>query len=571
MSRRAAETFQGNLRLAWDRLAEQELLADSCVYGPEAFWFFCRWAFGIDYHPAGGWLNLYHYQLCQMLQREADRWFATRHDDDPPEIKILINAHRGSGKTVIVTKAFGMWLMLRDPNLAIVIDSEKIGKSIEFLGVVKRMYEGKDQHALFTWLFGIWEQPDDWTKAFITHRCRSANLTEPSFGTASVETGATGYHPDVIITDDPLTQEKMKESGMAVAQANTHMDSLVPVLKAGSLQVLVGTPYEDGDPVTSAMADDGLFEVQGLELPNEYEHHVHEEGAWVCFFLPGRDEDGLRTVPRAWSEKKLLRYERNAPADYSAQIMLRPGAGEHIPLTFDQLKEMYIERKDVPFHLLRYTIHSDTAFKDRKRMAKGDESVILVFGHHPTNGDVYFIEGHSSNRWRDEDYIDKLIEIVQRLRKAGRRISWMTDEVSLGGKEGAWRTLLKSCFHGAGMWMPPFEEIKRPKTKDAKTTRITEAAAYWIDGHVHLMKNAPGVLPLMRQMARIGVSKHDDHADAAADTFNPKIYRPVGNVAEGEATQPERGPRPPISIEERLNALEDYWMQSHGAAREPIR
>lgn len=554
----------------WDLSAEHDLLADACAYGPEAFWFFCRWAFGVDYHPSGGWLNLYHYQLCQMLQEEAERWFVTRLTEEPEEIKILVDAHRGSGKTVVVTKAFGMWLMLRDPNLAIVIDSEKIGKSIEFLGVVKRMYEGKDQHALFTWLYGIWEQEDDWTKAFITHRCRTANLTEPSFATVSVETGATGYHPDVIITDDPITQEKLKESGVSIDQANTHMDSLVPVLKAGSLQVLVGTPYQDGDVVTSAMSDDGVREVVGLELPKEYAHYLRPDGAWRCFFLPGRDEDGKRTVPRAWSEKKLIRYERNAPADYSAQIMLRPGTGEHIPLTFDQLKDMYVARKDIPFQLLRYTFHCDTAFKTRKRMAKGDESVILVFGHHPTNGDVYFVEGHGSNRWRDEDFLDKLVKLVQEYKKKGRKIAWITDEVPIGGKEGAWRTLLKSVFHGAGMWLPPFKELKRPKTKDSKTERITEAAGYWIDGHVHLLRDAPGVLPLMRQMARIGVSKHDDWADAAADCFHPFVYRPVANVSKPGETQPGHGPRPPLSFEERLQALDSEWF-GHSIARDPIR
>lgn len=520
----------------WPLDDERELLADACRRN---FWSFVCFGFGVKENPDGFWLDeKVHKPLCDWLEGIAAEWFAMRRTKDQRRFYILIDAARGSGKTVIVTKAFTAWLHLQDPNLSTVVDSVTKSKAEEFVEVLKKLYEGKDPCALFCWLYGKWEGVDPWTKSRFTHRARGISRSEASVETSAVEVGITGDHPDHLVIDDPITREKLRETGGWVQLANTHVGSLFPALKNNSLCILCATPYIDGDVVTNAIRLDGVKEVIGEGLPPEYRRYVSPSGKWHMYFMPAATEDGRPLMPKVWPKAELEEYNRKYPADYAAQVCLRPGAGDQVPLTMEQIQDRLVERKVIPRNLT-FTIHCDTAFKDPKKMGMGDESVLQVWGHAPESGDVYFMEGYGSNKWRSEDFTDKLIEIVQRYKRGGKTIRGITDEKQIGGKEGTWKILLQSAFSNAGMWMPPYHEVERRGTK--KVTRIAEAAGYWVDGHVYLCRDAPGLPNLMWQQSRIGISDHDDWADAAADVFNPVVYRPYRPIgADADPPTPQR-------------------------------
>ena len=523
--------------MAWDLSSERELLADACL---RHFWPFLQHAFGLGpQNPSAYWLTEdVHKPLADWLESITLEWEHMRKTKKPERFYILIDAARGSGKTWIVTKGLTAWLHLRNPDLASVIDSVTITKAEEFAETLKKLYEARDPYALFPWLYGKWEGPDTWTKGRFTHRARRANRSEASIETSGVETGITGDHPDHLVIDDPITREKLRDSGNWIALANTHVISMYPACRNDSLVIICATPYLDGDVVTNAITDDGLCEVIGRSLPPEYKAHVRKDGKWKAFFMPAADEEGNPLMPLVWPKDQIDEYQRKSPADYAAQLCLRPGAGDQVPITMDQLKQLLIPRRDLPKNL-SYTIHCDTAFKNKKTLGKGDSSVIQVWGHHVENGDVYFVEGHGSTRWRSEEFTTKLVEIVQRFNKTGRKIRALTDEKIMGGKEGVWEDHLRSCFANAGMYMPPYFEFDR--RGDAKVNRILVAAGYWVDGHVYLIEDAPGLTPLMWQMSRIGLLDHDDWADAAADVFHPEIYRPMrANVYDPQPPPPRR-------------------------------
>lgn len=517
--------------MTWRTDIEQELLAQACY---DSFWQFVRIGFGVARNPDGAWLDPnVHKPLCDWIQGICEKWLRDRHKPDRERTYVLIDAARGAGKSVVITKALTVWLHLHEPNLASVIDSYTATKSEEFIDVIRKLYENRDPCALFSWLYGRWEGTDPWTKSRFTHKARFISRSEASVETSAVEIGIAGEHPDHVVSDDLITREKLRDEGNWIQLAKKHVASLHPALKNSSLYIMCATPYEDGDVVTSAIREDGIKEVFGHTLPLEYRQFVRPDGKWYVYFMPGADENDTPLMPTVWSKADLAEYRRKWPADYSAQVLLRPGAGAHVPLTMDQIEECLCDRKDVPRNMV-YTIHMDTAFKDLVKIGTGDDSVIEVWGHHQGTGDVYFIEGYGTNTWRSEDFLNKLVAIVQRYRNEGKRIAWMTDEQALSGKAGSWKTVLQSAFSnagaedgGPGMWMPPYLEIRRSTRKNDKVTRITEAAAYWVDGHVRLVRDAPGLSKLMWQMARIGVSDHNDWADAAADVFNPQIYRPL--------------------------------------------
>ena len=520
----------------WNLEDERALLASACTGSFRAF---AKYAIGIPAHPRGTWwTDSVHGKLCDWLQALAEDWWKMR--ELPPEEQerfyLLIDAHRGSGKTMLVTTAFTMWLHLRDPDLASVIDSFQQTFSIEIASLIRLHYEGGDQHALFPWLFGIWENKDDWTKERFTHAARRSHRREASITCSSVETGICGKHPDHHVLDDPITKEKLREQGNWIGIAKKHVSSIHPALLNNSLVVFVATPYTDDDVITTAMRQDGVREVHGVPLPSEYRSFVRDDGRWHLYHLPARDREGAVTLPRAWPPAELDRWERKDPADFAAQAMLRPGAGETVPLSFEQIEECIVNDHDIP-RALPVTIHLDTAFKDGKRINSGDESVIEVWGHHLGTGDVYFLEAYGSNKWRIEDFTDKFVSLVQKHRRKSRVLA-ITDEKIIGGKHGLWRPHLESCCRNAGFHLPRFIEVSRQGTR--KIARITEAAGYWVDGHVKLRRGAPGLSKLMWQMARIGVSDHDDYADAGADVFHPEVYRIYSAVRSQDTPQPRR-------------------------------
>ena len=555
----------------WDLAAEREILADACQ---RSFWLFLKYAFGAALNPEGRdvrgnpWLDLeVHEPLCHWFQEKIEHWEKTGE-----QTFILIAAVRDSGKTVIITKAGTVWLQLRHPDLSSLISSVTGDKSIEFMDVVRKLWEGKDGYALWAWLYGLWEDPDSWTKSRFTHRARKANISEASIETCSVETGKTGGHPRHVVIDDPVTLEKLRDQGNWLALANTHVGSLFPVMKKDALFIICATPYEDGDVVTSSIRQDGIKDLHGHKLPPEYQNHQMAEGRWLMYHMPGAEEDGTPLVPTCWPPERINYYRKKWPERFASQVLLRPGAGEKVPLSIEQIKDYLIKRKDVPKNLT-FTFHLDTAFKNKDTVNSGDWSVIEIWGHHPETGDVYFMEGHGSNKWREEEFTDHLVTLAKRFWANNRRVRWLTDEKIIGGKEGLWRNHLVSCFANAGMFLPPFLEVSRAGKK--KEQRIRIAAGYWVDGHVFLCEDAPGLDDLMWQMSRIGVSAHDDWADAAADVFHPEIYKPFRPPASAGAMPPL--PRRPWDgrlkdgeLDDESRALYDMSWGGYNT-REPIR
>jgi len=526
--------------LGWDLEIERETLAIACR---DSFWLFLKYAFGVARNPRGRWLTEeVHRPIAELLQREGLAWLERRRKQEQGRTKVMCVIPRGFGKTVIVTKAFPLWLHLHDPDLACVVDSESAQKAVEFVSSIKVLLEGGDPYSLFAQTYGVWHDPARlWTNAQFTHALRrQMALTEPSFDTASVETGTTGSHPDLLVLDDPISQEKIRERGNWIQLSIQHTNALIPALRTDSFFLYVGTPYTNADVISMLLRTDGIREAHGMKLPPTFPE-PSPDGEWVLYYLQARDARGESILPRAWTKRELDLYEKKKPQDFAAQMMCAPGTGKHMPLTAEQIDLMWIDRKDLARHM-HYTIHLDTAFKDMKRKSAGDESVILVFGHDVggRTGDVYYIEGHGSNEWQIDEFCHKLVTIVQRYRSQLRRIRAVTDEIALGGKQGLWETHLRSRFADAGLYMPQFIQLQRSGTR--KHVRITEAAGYWAEGHMKLVRGASGVDNLVRQMLEIGVSAHDDWADAAADAFHPDIYRPMIPLGEEAGIDAPRRP-----------------------------
>lgn len=538
--------------------AEYEIWQDLCR---EKLWPFLLYGFGIqaymDNHPANRWcVARVHKPLADWLEFHIKDWLRTRHVRRTPK-KCMIVVPRGFGKTTLITKGAQAWLHLLDPDLSTITDSVTTEKSWEFLQAIKNVMDGQDPNAWFTRLYGDWRDPGrPWKQGFMTHALRQSLAAEAaSMVCSSVEKGITGKHPDALFVDDPIVQEKLVEGMNWIDKVNKHMDAMIPALRQDGLLVATATRYHDADWLGRYMRDEGVASITGHQPPY-LDFSLDERGQWHLYFLQARRHDGKPVLPEVWSDEALSAYERKNSLDYMAQMMNDPGTGEHMPLTREQLEVMMVEPKDVPGNL-RISIHCDTAWKDRATIGKGDYNVIQVWGHAADgSGEVYYLEGHRSNAWRAEEFLDTLVGIIQKVKKErGVRPFVITDEKVLGGKNDIFENLVWSHCAAAGVVAPPVLLLARGNKR--KSVRIREAVGYWVNGKVRLVRRSPGLEALVSEMLRIDVSAHDDMADAAADVFHEEVYTPETVIGRENAQGPP--PRRPWDEELQLpfSAMDD--------------
>lgn len=543
----------------WPLEAERELWADICTPGrhPESLWWFLRVAWGAEWHlerPSKRtvrWLtSRVHRPFVLWFQTQVMDWKAMRRSGgDPERFYVRVEIPRDWGKSVSITKAANLWAQLDEPDMVSYIGSEIHPKAKGFLGSIKRVILGKE--GWFSWLYGDWYDPErEWNTEQMVHGYRRLeSLTEPSFGTFGVDTGLTGYHPDMVFWDDPLSATKLRAGGDWLKIVKGAVDAAYFALRADSFFCFIFTRYEDGDVAGKLNESDGVLSWSGMRCRDERLTGKVGKGLWRVYFLQARDRDkvdryfeGEPVLPEVDSHQSLLRLEKRDPRGYASQKMNEPGTGEHMPLAQEQIDQIWVERS-APIPILDAVMNLDTAFKDENRKGTGDDNVVEVWLRDlRPNGIRYFDRALFSDEWRSEDMLTAMVNTAADLRRRGIRLSWITDEKMPGGMDQLWGQAIESAFIKAGLRVPQILFI--PRQGNRKLTRITTAAGYWVEGFVRLYKGAPGVGKLVSQMLRIGFSDHDDLADAAADIFNPEIWN-----------------RPERSMNQRAEDLGDYPVQ----------
>lgn len=173
------------------------------------------------------WLT--HGPLCQALESETKR-------------KLLV-VPRGCFKSSIGVVAYSIWLLLRDPNIRILIDSEKYENSKNFIREIK----GKLSDPRLSRIFGDFRGPQ-WGEGEVTIAQRTRVLKEASITASGVEAGKTGQHYDVIIHDD-LNSMENSQTSEGRAKILSHYRMNTSILEPGGIMVIIGTRYAADDVI----------------------------------------------------------------------------------------------------------------------------------------------------------------------------------------------------------------------------------------------------------------------------------------------------------------------------------
>lgn len=154
----------------------------------------------------------------------------------------LVCVPRGCFKSSIGVVSYSIWLLLNNPNLRILIDSEKYENSKNFIREIK----GKLESQFFVELFGETKTDTNWTEGSITIRQRTKILKESSITASGMGAGKTGQHYDVIIHDD-MNSKDNSQTTEGRKKVIDHYRMNTSILEPEGVMVVIGTRYAADD------------------------------------------------------------------------------------------------------------------------------------------------------------------------------------------------------------------------------------------------------------------------------------------------------------------------------------
>lgn len=200
---------------------------------------------------------------AQVLLGMADINHATHGDIievlESEHKRKLICVPRGCLKSSIACIAYPIWLLINNPSLRILIDSELYTNSATFLRQIKAHMLSRE----FQSVFGDWKTKV-WNEAEIIIAAREKTLKEASITVGGIGTTKVGQHFDVIIGDDYNSPQNTNtpENAEKVIQ---HYRYNLSILEPTGTYVVIGTRYASNDLIGWILANEETESVNPQE------------------------------------------------------------------------------------------------------------------------------------------------------------------------------------------------------------------------------------------------------------------------------------------------------------------
>jgi hypothetical protein len=189
----------------------------------------------------------------------------------------LILIPRGHLKSSLVTVAWSIQQLLRDPNLRILIRNAVWDQARRFLWQIQGYLEDSKLPLIFSKFIS---SKTVWTKEEIEIAQRKIKKASPSIMTAGLETSLTGLHFDIIIDDDLVNDKNTSTKEQIQKVIDVYNDSF-NLLDRGGTHVVVGTRWNVRDLYGSILTTDSQT-VNGLSIPkDEAEGWRNTYNRWV--------------------------------------------------------------------------------------------------------------------------------------------------------------------------------------------------------------------------------------------------------------------------------------------------
>jgi hypothetical protein len=168
-----------------------------------------------------------------------------------PSKRKLIVMPRGTFKTSLASVATPIWMLINNPNLRILLDSELYSNSKNSLREIKAHLESE----LMTTLFGQFRNDSCWNEGEAIINQRTQVLKEASLTCSGIGAQKTGQHYDVIIADD-MNSPANSGTSEACQKVVDHYRYYTSLLEPWGTLVLVGTRYSANDLIGHVLANE---------------------------------------------------------------------------------------------------------------------------------------------------------------------------------------------------------------------------------------------------------------------------------------------------------------------------
>lgn len=175
------------------------------------------------------WDDNLHGELVKVLEAPGDRK--------------LILLPRGHQKSTIVSVAWVIQQILKDPNIRVQIISATWKLSKDLLHQIKRILEDSDLKELFGTFV---TRKTRWSTEYIDVAQSTRRSKDPTISTGGINTGKTGSHCDLMILDDVVSPENTTTPELVRKTIDSYKD-LLPLIDPGGVLVIVGTRYSMAD------------------------------------------------------------------------------------------------------------------------------------------------------------------------------------------------------------------------------------------------------------------------------------------------------------------------------------
>jgi phage terminase large subunit-like protein len=503
-----------NLHIENDERAQSIRTAHEYRTNPpsaEELYKFCREVLGYDLM-----MPQPHDEMCKFcIDLCPDITFKT-----PGKHYGMLLVPRDTFKSTIVVVGLSLYLLVKNPNLCILIDSYRHDVAKARLKAIKTHIE---RNKTFRKLFGNWKpehREDVWSDESINIKPRQDSnsvVVDFSIDTSCVDRPKTGSHPDVILVDDAHNRENASSPTMR-AKVFAHIGEFTPMLKPGGTQIVVGTRWAHNDAYGRIIKEDR----KNFEETGKYTYKILVRGAYWT------NAKGIRQYyfPTRLDEKALEAAKRTPGM---TEYLFR---SQYFNETIESATNMFPEITDQgqEWEFFKDTIHNQGLVEWRGETYP--VAVTLAWdtaGHNPTKESDFHgitVVGCDTLKrllvlegFQKKDVPNKIVEIV-----ASQIIHYRPHTVSIEvvGQSGVWITLLTNYLMQNNLYMPYIVENKPPNTMN-KFTRIDTVLQPLMANNMLFIGSE--CFELLDQMEEYPQVDHFDIIDSLAQHWN--IIRPA--------------------------------------------
>lgn len=205
--------------------------------GKNYFFFFCRSILGYDK------LNSDNAIWCNKFQKYVEAWEESKASGKEIQFNSIWLEPRETYKSTVLNVSAIVWLIIRNPNISIILVSKILDNAEKFLREIKKHLESNEKLIA---LYGDYKG-DNWTtKMIIVSNRDQLGIKEPTVQAVGSKTSLTSAHYDVGIFDDLVDGDDRVSAAAREATANLNKD-LTDIIKRNGFLAYIGTRWHPND------------------------------------------------------------------------------------------------------------------------------------------------------------------------------------------------------------------------------------------------------------------------------------------------------------------------------------